>query len=49
LGGPLRREPAQDQLCDSLGKLLVDRTAGDQKPVEQRPAEHVERELEIEI
>ena len=48
-GRLVRREAAQDQLDDALGEPFVDRAAGDQQPVEQRPAEHVERELEIQV
>jgi hypothetical protein len=42
-----RREAAQDQLDDALCERLVDRSAGDQQPVEDRAAEHVEGSLEI--
>ena len=42
-------EPTENQLDDALGELLVDRAAGDQQPVEERAAEHVERELEVEV
>ncbi len=45
----MRCEAAQDQFGDALGELLVDRAACDEKPIEERPAEHVEDELEIEI
>jgi len=47
--GRARCEAAQDQLGDALGELFVDRAAGDDEPVEERPAEHVEGELEVEI
>ena len=42
-------EAAQHQFGDVLGELLVDRAAGDQQPVEERPAEHIKGELEVEI
>ena len=45
----VRCEAAQDQLGHAFGELFVDRAAGDQQPVEERPAEHVEDELEIDI
>ena len=41
-------EAGQDQLDDALGEVLVDRTAGDQQPVEEGAAEHIKRELEVE-
>ena len=41
-------EAGQDQLDDALGEAFVDRAAGDEQPVEEGAAEHVERELEIE-
>ena len=42
-------EAAQDQLDDARGEAIVDGAAGDQQPVEEGPAEHVQRELEVEI
>jgi len=42
-------EAAQDQVGDALGGLLVDRAAGDEKPIEERPAEHVESQLDVEL
>ena len=44
-----RRKAAQDQLDDAVGEASIDRTAGDQKPVEERSTEHVQREFEIEV
>ena len=42
-------KPREDQLDDAFGELVVDRPAGDQQAVEERPAEDVEGELEIEV
>ena len=42
-------EPAQDQLGDALGEVPVDRAAGDEQAIEERSAEHVERELDVEV
>ena len=44
-----RGETEQHQLDDALGKLIVDRPPRDQQPVEERPSEHVEGELDIEV
>src|SRR5829696_4931371 len=48
-GGVAGCESAQHQLSDALGEPFIDRAAGDQQPVEERPAEHIEGELEVEI
>src|SRR5215213_7184630 len=42
-----RREAAEDQLDDPVRERLVDRAARDQEPIEERSAEHVERELAV--
>ena len=42
------REAAQDEVGDALGERVVDRAAGDQQAVEERAAEHVEGELDVE-
>src|SRR5215208_3070637 len=42
-----RREAAEDQLDDAVCERLVDRAARDQEPIEERSAEHVERELAV--
>src|SRR2546423_7634665 len=42
-----RREAVQNQFDDALGERLVDWSAGNQQPIEDRPAQYVERELEI--
>ena len=47
--GLVRCEAAQDQLGDARGELVVDRASGDEQSVEERPAEHVERKLEVEV
>src|SRR6266508_5416649 len=43
------REAAQDQLDDAPGEIRIDGTAGDEQPVEEGSAEHVEGELEVQI
>ena len=41
-------KPRRDQLDDAFCETLVDRSAGDQQPIEDGATEHIESELEIE-
>jgi hypothetical protein len=43
----LRCEPAQDQVGDPLREPVVDWAAGNEQPIEEWAAQHVERELDV--